>query len=173
MGMSSMRPIRAIGTALLIASLAVAGCSRSQPDQTTPPADQPPAAATAPAPAPTDEATDSQPAVLADGRHPIILKSIDPGRRTITFDLIQMYWLDDAEREAAKDHQRVDDDYYIRNINSKLRILPVGTDAPITINTIATWTGNATKNVSVTLPQSRPCRRTARCSTSPCATTRW
>jgi hypothetical protein len=149
--MSSMRPIRAIGSALLVASLAVAGCSRSQPDQTTTPADQPPAAATAPAP--TDVATDSQPAVLADGRHPIILKAIDPGRRTITFDLIQMYWLDDAEREAAKDHQRVDDDYYIRNLNSKLRTLPVGADAPITVNTIATWTGSATKNVSVTLPQ--------------------
>jgi predicted MPP superfamily phosphohydrolase len=91
--------------------------------------------------------------VLADGRHPVILKSIDPSRRTVTFDLIQMYWGDEATREAAKDHQESPppNDYYIRNVNPKLRTLPVRADAPITINTIATWTGSATKNVSVTL----------------------
>ena len=40
--MSTMRPIRAIATTLLIASLAVAGCGRSQPDQPTTPAGPPP-----------------------------------------------------------------------------------------------------------------------------------
>jgi Immunoglobulin-like domain of bacterial spore germination len=46
--MSVMRPIRAIATALLVASVAVAGCGRSQPDQTATPAAQPPAATAAP-----------------------------------------------------------------------------------------------------------------------------
>lgn len=143
-----MRPIRFLATALLVASLAMAGCGRSQSDEATTPADQPPAATTAPSP--KAPAPHNPTVVLADGRHPVIVKSIDPSRRTITFDLIQMYWLDDAEREAAEGHQRVDDDYYIRNVNPKLRTLPVRTDAPITINTIATWTGT-NNDVSVTL----------------------
>jgi hypothetical protein len=49
--MSSMRPIRAIATALLVASLAVAGCGRSQPDQPTTPPTGPPVTA---APTPTN-----------------------------------------------------------------------------------------------------------------------
>jgi hypothetical protein len=147
--MSSMRPIRAIATALLVASLAMAGCGRSQPDQPTAPTSGPPVATATPTP----KAPPPEPVVLADGRHPVILKSIDSSRRTITFDLIQMYWGDEATREAAKDHQESPppNDYYIRNVNPKLRTLPVRTDAPITVNTIATWTGSATKNVSVTL----------------------
>jgi hypothetical protein len=147
--MNSMRPIRAIATALLVASLAVAGCGRSQPNEA--PADQPPAATTATAPAP--KSPPPEPVVLADGRHPVILESIDPSRRTVTFDLIQMYWGDEATREAAKDHQESPppNDYYIRNVNPKLRTLPARADAPITINTLAAWTGRTTKNVSVTL----------------------
>jgi hypothetical protein len=42
--MTTMRPIRAIATALLVASLAVAGCARSQPDQSASPTSGPPAA---------------------------------------------------------------------------------------------------------------------------------
>ena len=41
--------------------------------------------ATAPAPTPTP-----QPVVLADGRHPVFLKTVDPAGRSITFDLIQL-----------------------------------------------------------------------------------
>jgi glucose/arabinose dehydrogenase len=79
--MTTMRPIRSIATALLVASLAVAGCARSQPDQAPPPADQPPAVTTAPAPkapAPTSGSTARQPVVLADGRHPVRLTTVDP-----------------------------------------------------------------------------------------------
>jgi hypothetical protein len=148
--MSSMRPIRFLVTALLVASLAVAGCGRGQPDEATTPADQPPAATTAPtpkAPAP-DDSTDSPPGVLADGRHPVIVKSIDASRRTVTFDLIQLYWGDEAAREAARDHQESPppNDYYIRNVNPRLRTLPVRTDAVITVNMLA---GEALKNVPV------------------------
>jgi hypothetical protein len=154
--MTTMRPIRTIATALLVASLAVAGCAHSQPDQNASPTPEPPATTAAPdtkAPAPT-ATTDSQPAVLVDGRHPVIIKTVDPDRRTITFDLIQLYWGDDATREAAKDHQESPppNDYYIRNLNPRLRTLPVRADAPITCNTItAGYTGSATKNVRLPL----------------------
>ncbi|HZD00717.1 MAG TPA: hypothetical protein VFA46_11185 [Actinomycetes bacterium] len=159
--MSIMRPIRSIATALLVAGIAVAGCGRSQPDQSGTAASRPSAASTpsvtAPpatrAPAPGD-ATDSDAVVLADGRHPAYLKTIDPSRRTITFDLIQWYFGDDATREAAKDHQESPppNDYYIRNVNPKLRTLPVQSGATITVNTLgAAWTGGATKDVPVTL----------------------
>jgi glucose/arabinose dehydrogenase len=156
--MTIMRPIRSIATALLIASLAVAGCARSQPDQTPPPADQPPAVTATPAPkaqAPTDgPATSRQPVVLADGRHPVRITTVDPDRRTVTFDLIQFYWGDDATREAAKDHQESPppNDYYIRNVNPRLRTLPVTRDATITTNTLtAGYTGSATKDIQVPL----------------------
>jgi hypothetical protein len=156
--MTTMRPIRAIATALLIASLAVAGCTRSQPDQSASPTNGQPAATAVPpatkAPAPAGGTTDSQPAMLGNGRHPVIIKTVDPDRRTITFDLIQLYWGDDATREAAKDHQESPppNDYYIRNVNPRLRTMPVRTDAPITCNTLtAGYTGSATKNVRLPL----------------------
>jgi hypothetical protein len=155
--MTTMRPIRVIATALLVASLAVAGCGRSQPDQNATFDSQQPAVTAAPvtkAPAPAGGTTDSQPAVLVDGRHPVIIKTVDPDRHTITFDLIQLYWGDEATREAANDHQESPppNDYYIRNSNPRLRTLPVRADAPITCNTLtAGYTGSATKNVRLPL----------------------
>ena len=155
--MTTMRPIRAIASALLVASLAVAGCARSQPDQNASPTSGPPAATAPPttkAPAPARGTTNSQPVVLVDGRHPVIIKTVDPDRRRMTFDLIQLYWGEDATREAAEDHQEVPppNDYYIRNANPRLRMLPVRSDATITTNTLtAGYTGSATKNVRVPL----------------------
>src|SRR6266508_562500 len=160
--MSTMRPIRSIATALLVASLAVAGCARSQPDQrdtatsqppavTAPPATKVPATASPTTPAPDNHAA-SKPAVLADGRHPVYLRTIDPDRRTITFDLIQWYFGEDAAREAAKDHKEFANDHYIRNVNPRLRTLPVWADATITCNTLtAGYTGSATKDIRVPL----------------------
>ncbi|HZC98772.1 MAG TPA: hypothetical protein VFA46_00795 [Actinomycetes bacterium] len=161
-----MRPIRSLATALLVASVAVAGCARSQPDQRDTATGQPPAvttpatstpAVTAPpaTPAPPKAPGRSASVVLADGRHPVHLKTIDPGRRTITFDLIQMYWGEEAVREAAKDGwQEVDNDYYIRNVNPRLRTLPVRADAAITVNMLAVErTGTITKDVSVSLAE--------------------
>jgi hypothetical protein len=172
--MSIMRPIRPIAAALLVASLAVAGCAKSQSDQNDSGASQrPPVTApsstapratepsvTAPpatrAPTTSGGATGSEPAVLADGRHPVYLKTVDPGSRKVTFDLIQLYFGDDAAREAAKDHQESPppNDYYIRNVNPRLRTLPVRSEATITVNTLAAgYTGSAIKNVSVSLPR--------------------
>jgi hypothetical protein len=155
--MTTMRPIRAIATALLVATVVVAGCARSQPDQSASPTSGPPAATAPPAtkaPAPAGGTTNSQPVVLVNGRHPVIIKTVDADRRRITFDLIQFYWGDDATREAAKDHQESPppNDYYIRNANPKLRTLPVRSDATITCNTLtAGYTGSATKDVRVSL----------------------
>ena len=50
--MTTMRPIRTIATALLVASLAAAGCGTSQPDQPTTPPGQPPVVTAPPTPAP-------------------------------------------------------------------------------------------------------------------------
>jgi hypothetical protein len=152
--MTVMRPIRIAAAAILVASLAVAACSRGQPDQ-------PPAATTAPAgtaPTTTGGPATSQPVVLPDGRHPVLIKTVDPDRRKITFDLIQFYQGEDATREAAKDHQESPppNDYYIRNTNPRLRTLPVTSDAAITCNTLtAGYTGSATKNVAVPLDRLR------------------
>jgi hypothetical protein len=159
-----MRPIRTIATALLVASLAVAGCGRGQPDQSASPPSQPPAVTappTANAPAPVGDTTRA-PVVLVDGRHPVYLKAVDPNRRTIRFDLIQVYGGDEALREAAKDHpeaspeqvrQWVPNGDYTRNVNPRLRTLPVPSDAPITVITLAWGNGHnsSEEHIPVTL----------------------
>ena len=75
-----MRPIRTLATVLLAASLAVAGCARSQPtdgatDPSGPPAATAPPATAAPAPG---DSTNTPPVVLVDGRHIVYLKTVDP-----------------------------------------------------------------------------------------------
>jgi hypothetical protein len=92
--------------------------------------------------------------VLTDGRHPVYLKTVDPDRRTITFDLIQFFTGEAATKAAAEDDKESPpaNDYYIRNVNPRLRTLPVAADAPITVNVLAAQTtGSATKDVPVTL----------------------
>jgi hypothetical protein len=152
-----MRPVRSIATALLLAGVAVAGCGRGQPDQRDSAASQPPAASAPSSQAPaTSNRAGNEPAVLADGRHPVYLKTVDLGRRTITFDLIQWFTGDDATREAAKDHQESPppNDYYIRNVNPRLRTLLVRSSATITVNALAAErTGSATTDVPVTLAE--------------------
>jgi hypothetical protein len=94
--------------------------------------------------------------VLADGRHPVYLKTVDPDRPTITFDLIQFFTGEAATKAAAEDGEESPppNDYYIRNVNSRLRTLPVRPDAPITVNVLAApSTGSSTKDVSVTIDE--------------------
>ena len=59
--MTIMRPIRTIATALLVASLATAGCGTSQPDQPTTPPSQPPVVTAPPTP-PNPDPTPRPPA---------------------------------------------------------------------------------------------------------------
>jgi hypothetical protein len=132
-----MRPARIIAATMVAAAVfAVAGCAdRSTTDR---PAAAPPASTASPAPTPTTVAapTTSEPAVLADGRHPVLIKRIDASGRRVTFDLIQFYQGEQAAIEAAKDRQESPppNDLYIRNVNTRLRTLPVRADAPITVN---------------------------------------
>ena len=90
-------------------------------------------------PTTTGGPTNPEPVVLADGHHPVLLKTIDPGRGTVTFDLIQYFHGDHATIEAAKDHQESPppNDAYSRNLNPKLRTLAVRANATITANQLA------------------------------------
>jgi hypothetical protein len=133
-----MRPARIIVAATLAAVAIATGFYLARSTSSHPPA----AVATSPVvQTPTTAAgpTTSEPVVLADGRHPVLLKSIDPGRGTVTFDLIQFFQGDQATIEAAKDHQESPppNDYYTRNVNPRLRTLPVGADATVTANQVA------------------------------------
>jgi hypothetical protein len=144
--------VRRLGAALLILLMAAAvgGCGGSEE-----PSGAGGAPATTAAPAPTAATpTTSEPVVLAAGRHPVYLKTVDSDRRTITFDLIQFFTGEAAIKAAAEDGEESPppNDYYIRNVNSRLRTLPVWSDAPITVNVLAAQsTGSSTKDVSVTL----------------------
>ena len=168
-----MRPIRS--------SLAPPGqayslrCGRSQPDESA--CHPAPPIATAPAnkaPAPGGT-TKSPPVVLVDGRHPVFLKTVDPAGRLITFDLIQLYFGEEAIREELKDHDTdrpAPNDVYLRNVNPRLRTLPV---PPVFIATITVLDNNCSCEGAGAATSSRPsCRAGAACrSGSPCAMARW
>ena len=150
----SSQRVRRLGAALLILLLAAAvgGCGGSQEPGGTGGA---PATTAAPPTSTTGPAT-SEPVVLAAGRHPVYLKSVDPDRPTITFDLIQFFTGEAATKAAAEDGEESPppNDYYIRNVNSRLRTLPVASGAPITVNVLAAQsTGSSTKDVSVTVDE--------------------
>ena len=74
--------------------------------------------------------------MLVDGRHPVIIKTVDPAGGSITFDLIQLYFGEEARREELKDHDTpypAPNDVYSRNVNPRLRTLPVLGGATITV----------------------------------------
>ena len=148
-----MRPARIITAVVLTAAVAATGAyiAHATTDRAAAPAAPAAAASTALVAAPPAAAsgspatknasteaggTKSQPAVLADGRHPVLIKAVDAGRGRITFDVIQFFMGDVATREAAKDHQESPppNDIYIRNVSPRLRTLPVLAGAAITAN---------------------------------------
>ena len=135
--MTIMRPIRSLATALLVASLAMTGCGRSQPDESASPPSQPPIATAPPATkAPAPGGTTRARRSCWSTRHPVFLKTVDPAGRLITFDLIQLYFGEEAIREELKDHDTdrpAPNDVYMRNVNPRLRTLPVPVDATITV----------------------------------------
>ena len=137
-----MRPARII-VAATFAAVAIATGSYLALSSTRHPAaapDAPPTSSVLETPTTTvGGLTNPEPVVLADGRHPVLLKTIDPGRGTVTFDLIQYFHGDQATIEAAKDHQESPppNDSYSRNLNPKLRTLAVRANATITANQLA------------------------------------
>jgi hypothetical protein len=138
----------------LLAAAALGGCGGSDEPADTGGGG---GVATTGAPGPTAGApATSEPVVLEGGRHPVYLKTVDPEGRTITFDLIQFFTGAAAVKAAAEDGEESPppNDYYIRNVNSKLRTLPVAPDAAITANTLtARSSGSATKDVPLTLEE--------------------
>ncbi|HET6814692.1 MAG TPA: hypothetical protein VFJ69_11900 [Actinomycetota bacterium] len=135
----------------LLVALALGGCGGSD----EPAAGGGGAAATTGAPAPGGgtRATTEQ-VVLEDGRHLVLIKTVDPGRRTVTFDLLQWFEGEAAAKAAAEDGEESPppNDYYIRNVNPRLRTLPVAADAPITVSSLAS-SANPTRDTPVTLAQ--------------------
>jgi hypothetical protein len=153
---AAMRPARIIvAAALAVAAiatgsyLALSTTSHRAAAPAAPVAAAPPASFAAEPLTGAGGTTSSEPVVLADGRHPVLLKAIDPGRGTVTFDLVQYFRDEAATIEAAKDHQESPppNDSYLRNVNPRLRTLPVGTDAVITANQLA----GSNENVPVSL----------------------
>jgi hypothetical protein len=112
----------------------------------------PPAPATSAAPTTGQQ---GEPAQLADGRHPVIVKQVNTGGPTVTFDLIQWFEGDAAAKAAAEDGQESPppNDYYTRNVNPRLRTLPVTGGARITITrqTAGEGGGNAAEPVEADL----------------------
>ena len=139
----------------LVAMLGLVACG-SDDDSSGGGAAQSTAATAAPATtaAPTT-GQQAEPAQLADGRHPVIVKQVSVGGRTVTFDLIQWFEGDAAAKAAAEDGQESPppNDYYTRNVNPRLRTLPVTSGARITLTrqTAGQGGGNAAEPVPADL----------------------
>jgi len=136
---------------ILLTAAVLTGCANSEP---TGGASGTTASTPATEPTTSGPTTTSEQAVLADGRHPVFLQAVDADRRKVTFDLIQYLTGDAATRAAAEDGEESPppNDYYIRNVNPRLRTLPVQADASITVNLLALEAnGGAIKDTRVTL----------------------
>jgi len=140
--------LTAVSLFTLVSMLGLVACG-SDDDSSGGGAAQTTAATAAPATAapPTTGQQPAEAAQLADGRHPVIVKQVEVGGRTVTFDLIQWFEGDAAAKAAAEDGQESPppNDYYIRNVNPRLRTLPVASGARITLTrqTVGQGGGNA------------------------------
>jgi hypothetical protein len=75
--------------------------------------------------------------VLEDGRHFALVRSLAPGGAatgSMELDLAQWFDGDAADAAAAEDGviapgQQIENDYYIRNVSDRLRVMPVAGDA--------------------------------------------
>ena len=148
--------LTAVSFFTLVSMLGLVGCG-SDDDSSGGGAAQPTTAPATTAPAPTRATTGQQgePAQLADGKHPVIVKQVSVGGRTVTFDLIQWFEGDAAAKAAAEDGQESPppNDYYTRNVNPRLRTLPVTAGARITLTrlTVGQGGGNAAEPVPADL----------------------
>jgi len=92
-------------------------------------------------PTPTAPATDTAP-VAADGVHIAFIKTVTKSGRDYVFvlDFAELLTGDDAYSQGARDGVEVDGDYYLRNVNKKLRTLRTAGNA-----TYVTYTDVPTK----------------------------
>ena len=75
---------------------------------------------------------------LPDGRSFGYIRSIDGPRRTISFDLAEFLQGDEADEAFREDNgmsgdEEVENDYYIRNQNTRLRTLHLADDVAIRV----------------------------------------
>ncbi len=80
----------------------------------------------------------ANPNALNEGRNFGYIKSFDTGGRTLSFDLAEFLTGEAADQAAAQDGQiepggHVDNDYYVRNANKKLRTVPYATGVKIRV----------------------------------------
>lgn len=133
---------RKVMALLAIAALLLAGCAHRERTAAPRPV-TPTTSTTAPATATSGPATTTTPTrkhpthVLSDGRYPAFLTAIDVPGRTVTFDVIQWFTDTAADEAFHEDHPEMEggapNGYYIRNVSSKLRTLPVPPNVPVEV----------------------------------------
>jgi hypothetical protein len=138
----------AAATVLVVAlAVGLAACGSDEPEPGG--AAQATDTGAAPAqPAPTKAPPASQaaePTDMQNGRHPVVVKQVDAAGRTVTFDLVQWFDGDAATKAAAEDGEESPppNDYYIRNVNPRLRTLPITPDARLTLTGVTLGSGGA------------------------------
>jgi hypothetical protein len=95
--------------------------------------------AASPQPAEPEATSPGSDVVLEDGRHPVHLIELDVAGRRVTFDLIQFFTGEEAiaayreDGRADPDDLDPPNDYYIRNVNPRLRTLPIRGEAAVTV----------------------------------------
>jgi hypothetical protein len=165
-----MRPLTA---SLLLAGLLVGGCGggggNGSAASTTgdkvavsatlavsipPPAISSTTTSTAPATTAAPEPASS--AALADGRHPGFLTKVDASGRSLTIDIIQFLTGEAAAKAYREDNPGMtggpDNDYWVRNVNTRLRTYEVSAGATITVNSLDSGSsGDSTKDRPITL----------------------
>jgi hypothetical protein len=91
---------------------------------------------------------------LSDGTHEARIVDVDAAGGRVTVDVVDLLTGAEAARAAAAAGAEVPppNDYYIRNVSTRLRTLPVVAGTPITLNVHgAVETGSSTDDVSTTL----------------------
>lgn len=91
---------------------------------------------------------------LQDGRHAVRILAVRTAARTVRFDVIQFLTGDAANKAAAEDGAEeipVPNDYYIRNVNPRLRTLPVAPGAKVVVNILAFDENAGTRDTEITL----------------------
>jgi hypothetical protein len=139
----------AITALALTAGAGLTACSQPAAAPTPGPSTEPvsspthdaPASAAPIAAAPAAQAVRRNPArpddSLTDGRHPARITAVDPEGQQVTIDVVQFFY-GEAATEAARADGSTDlpppNDHWFRNINPRLRTLPIAPDAEVWVN---------------------------------------
>lgn len=144
---------RKLTTAVASATVAVllVGCAHRQraAEPAATPSPTPPTTSILVTP-PATSSSAPAPHVLSDGRHAVYLTAIDVPGRTVTFDVIEFLTGHAADEAFHQDHPEIGEDvpngFYIRNVDPRLRTLPVRRDVPVRV--VWLGDGNAPESIS-------------------------